>query len=508
MNRRSRTMFWLAALALVVMAAGCGGGGGDGGGGGGGGVAAGTFVKAVAPDLSTNTQFGPFNMSAYRRAMHLYRASDIKGAGYVKAVSFRLNGDLAAAVTCPNTTVRLGHTSKTQFDGIDNTFAGYVEEGKGSFVTMIDNTTVSIPTGSAGAYYALNFTTPFYYNGVDNLIVDVERTTVCSGEVGNKMETGVGYNGQLYSSSSPATGNASANYQQIKLTFAGGDDAITFGGASSNFWPFSQEMPRVQMLYLADEIDGSGPITGVGFKIQTLTTQASYTYTIKMAHTTKSALTTTFADNVDKGAPVTVANGTFTVPANVPAGSYIWISCNGSFSYNGTDNLIVDIDVSYGSGDTYFMVASTTAGRRAWGYHGDVAATGLSTTTYEAKLRFNGAPVTVLPPSTGTAVSSQVLGSGMAGQLQSLYPSTLLGTSGTINSLYVRLDSSTTVTTASLTNYKVYMGHTSKTQLNMAETYDSNMTENATVFSGTLTIPAGKKGGGLDQDPAGPRLLV
>jgi hypothetical protein len=169
-------------LSLVVfMSIGCGGGSSGGGGGGDSSgttpLADGTFEKYFAPDSSFLSQTGPFNTSDYRHAMHIYHSSDIKGSGYIESIAFRLNTVLGADVTCPNTTIRLGHTSKTEFDGVDDNFASYVEEGKGSLVTLVDDTTVTMPAGLNGDYYILTLDSPFYYNGIDNLVVDVERTT-------------------------------------------------------------------------------------------------------------------------------------------------------------------------------------------------------------------------------------------------------------------------------------------------------------------------------------------
>jgi hypothetical protein len=100
-------------------------------------------------------------------------------------------------------------------------------------------------------------------------------------------------------------------------------------------------------VYLASEISGSGPITGVGLKTAATTTTGTYTYTLKFAHTTVSQLSLTFTDNYTSGSPVTVVNdGTFTIPEGVPADTYIWIPFPGTFTYNGSDNLLIDLYMS------------------------------------------------------------------------------------------------------------------------------------------------------------------
>jgi hypothetical protein len=78
-----------------------------------------------------------------------------------------------------------------------------------------------------------------------------------------------------------------------------------------------------------------------------LTTANDYVVTVRLGHTTLSALAGSFAANFNSGAPVTVASGlSFKVPAGIPVGHPIWIPLSGVFNYNGTDNLIVDIEVS------------------------------------------------------------------------------------------------------------------------------------------------------------------
>ena len=56
------------------------------------------------------------------------------------------------------------------------------------------------------------------------------------------------------------------------------------------------------------------------------------------------------------GSPVNAANAvSFTIPANVPANSYVWIPLpDAVFNYNGTDNLILEFDVTAATGDTSF----------------------------------------------------------------------------------------------------------------------------------------------------------
>ena len=162
MIKKNLLLLFTILSALVLGA--CGGGGGavpipvpdpDPDPVGGGGLVTAEFTKTIAADVSTGGTIAPFNTSDYRRSMFLYRASDVKGSGKLTSISLRLNQDLVTAASCPNTTIRIGHTSLPEFDGVDNNFASYVEEGKGSLITGVNDTTVNIPTGVDGDYFKI-----------------------------------------------------------------------------------------------------------------------------------------------------------------------------------------------------------------------------------------------------------------------------------------------------------------------------------------------------------------
>ena len=181
----------------------------------------------------------------------------------------------------------------------------------------------------------------------------------------------------------------------MQFLFSGGDDAVEYGGAGSSDLPFGS-LHRTQMLYLASEINGAGPITGIALQTSATTTTGSYTYTLKLGHTTLSELTTSFAANYNAGMPSTlVSSGSFTIPAGVPAGEYIWIPFPGTFTYNGQDNLIVDIDVSSGTVlNAMRFTEGVGAGRMLGGATGSDGTTmWTGTSMLNTKFRFNGGPL-------------------------------------------------------------------------------------------------------------------
>jgi hypothetical protein len=494
-----RIVLFIALTGLLGVAlAACGGGGG---GGGAAAPAAGTFTKEAFKVTGPGPWPGVFDTSySAARVQNLYSGTSgsnrLSGAGYITKVGFKAYSDVTTAFTCTGVTLKMGHTS---LSALTSTYANNVEQGRGSMTTVVQDKIITIPTLSAGDFITIDLTTPFYYNGADNLVIDYTRAGTCGGGVYLTYDDTATWDQALFGGDiASSTGQFLDPPINTKFTFAGGDNAVELGGSSSSgAAPFGSVHWRLQTVYLASEVNGKGPITGFGMKTATTTTTGAYTYTLKLGHTTLSRFTSTFADNYTNGSPVTVvSNQTFTIPGGVPANTYIWIPFPGTFTYNGTDDLLVDLDVSNGIATNSMLYTSVSGSARvAAGSTGSSTANiGMIGSVLHAAFRFNGGRVMVLPNVTESA-SDQVLGNGTAGQIQSIYESALLGTSGTIENVYVRLSSLDTPTAASLTNYKLYMGHTAKTTLSMSDTYASNMDGMTTVFSGTLTIPAGLKSG-------------
>jgi hypothetical protein len=434
------------------------------------------------------------------REQHLFFAQDIKGSGYIESFSLRYYNDEAVSTNCPDVTIKMGHTS---LSALTTTFANNVEQGRGSLVTVLAGA-VTIPAGSAGDYFTITLDQPFQYNGVDNLVVEFVRTAACDNNIELDSTDVVYTNVSLQNpSSGAATGNLYNNYPNAKFTFAGGDNAIipTAGTTSGNSYPFNLNPAvgrKVQLLYTADAIDGSGPITGIGMIVGWLaTTEQEYTMTVRLGHSTLADLTTTY-DNNFSDTPVTVASGVvFKVPADVPVGETLWFPLlDGTFTYNGSDNLIVEIDVtdnSSATGITWWRHNSPVGNDvRLFGDTGAATGDGVDQMGYHTEFRFNGGAIIVMP--TGNSTSGQVLGGvDPGGQVQSLYRNSDLGTAATISSVSVRLDDDSVATT--LINYKLYMGHTIKTAFDTADSYASNMDGSALVYSGILEVPSGLKAG-------------
>ena len=487
-----RRVFSLLPLAMVAAAlTACGSGGG--GGGGGSVLATGGFTKTFGPADDNNNSY-PFNFTD-QKVQLLYTAAEINGSGNITALRFR-RSSATGQQTCPNTTIRLGHTSLA---ALTTTFGNNVEEGRGSQITVVNDATVTIPAGSAATWFEIPLTTAFNYNGVDNLVVEVERTTACSATIFTDVYTAAS-DRRAHSSAPDATSGVADHNQTtangadaiqnwMQFVFSGGDNGVLYPNAVGNAYPFTPIAAgqHVQMLHLASDINGSGPVTGIAMiSNESPTDAASYTVNITLGHTSLTALTDTFADNFDSGTPVAVATAlTFNVPAGVPAGTPIWLPITGSFNYNGTDNLIVDIEVSNAVGNTLWRLDNTLPGQRVFGAVGNPTGT-VGSGGYHTAFRFHGGSMGLI--TDGNLFSVYPFNGASDPKTQALYRATELGTGGQITKVACRLNSATSTAT-DYPNFEVVLGHTDLTEL--TATFADNMDDATTVFSGTFSLPAG-----------------
>ena len=493
-NRIIKVVRYFSLLSVIglglVSIIGTGGGGSGGGGSGSGGgttpLATGEFTKTVTL-ASTADWSSPFS-NIDQRQQQLYLAGDIDGAGYIQSIELRFNGN-SAGCSCPDATIKMGHTS---LGGLTTTFANNVEQGKGTLETVRTGA-FNVPAGSAGDYFTIILDTPFLYNGVDNLVVDF-LVTACDASINLRRDNSTLVNGALYYGNlTSLTGALYTAVLHTKFNFEGGVNPVEYAPlpALGNSYPFGGTREKVQLLYDATVINGSGPISGIAMRVGLgATAEQSYTYTMRVGHSTLTDLTTDFNGNFS-GTPVTVAdNAVFNVPAGVPMGDYIWIPMpDGSFNYNGTDNLIVEIDVSSSTGITYW--GNDTIGpnlTRAYGDSGSGTALVLDTEKYHINFRFNGGPMDVI---TAEDQTWSLPFSNLDLKTQILFDTWQLGTGGPVTGISFRLEADSV-----LSNYPaatVVLDHTANTVL--STTFADNLTDPTTVFTGTLSVPAGLKAG-------------
>jgi len=486
MNNKTTSWLFLVIASAMFLAA-CGGSSGGGGGGSGGGSTAGTFEKEVAPAVT-----GPFwGLFSHLNNIHtqlLFPANEIKGSGYITAIKLRYGADLPVVINCPETFIRLGHTSANP---LAINFASNVEQGKGSLQVVHGPSTVSIPAGMTGDYLTINFSTPFYYNGVDNLVLDVTRTQLCNFSFSEEFTGSLPAGIAIYTNTtSDANGSLLTGRPNMTFVFAGGVNEQDFGAGTTNFWPFSNETPRVQSLYLASEINGKGVITGIAFQLSSMSAQQTYTATVRMGHTTLTTLNDIYASNYNAAPPVIVADTvSFTVPAGIPADGWFWVPLpDSTFEYNGTDNLIIDTTVTAGSGNTT-LVADNIAGRRSSGMDNAApAGDGVDDFIYHVKLRFKGSSMDVITAGNNPGRPPF---DDQDNRIQMLFGPSDMGSAGNINKIAFRLDADSIA--ASYPSFEVVLAQTANASLD--STFANNLAGAMTVYSGTFQVPAGLKAG-------------
>lgn len=502
MNRKIHhhlTIILCGCAALLFTA--CGGGGGNGSAT----LATASFAKSFG-SVADTANYYPFSSQDDLKVQTLYLADEINGSGNISALRFNRSANVLTDLICTNMTIRMGHTNLT---ALTTTFANNIETGQGSLQTVLNNQTVTIPAGAANDWFEVPLSTSFQYNGTDNLVVELEKSSACSGvSVGVALTVTNSVNRRAVSyavDGSPGTAEHNlvtadaVDQTQIwmKFAFNGGVNKQEFGGASTNSWPFCGTVgsePREQLLYLASEIDGSGPITAIGFQLNdTMTAAGSYTTTITMAHTTLTALTSDFTANYDLGTPVTVANNvTFSIHAGLVAGDWYWVPLpTASFNYDGTNNLIVEITTPETTTPAECAPnrAAGVAGARNWGHPGDTSGI-VDTVKRHTKFRFNGAPMTVAETNVA-AYGVPFDGAGTGAIIQALYGAHVLGTGAAIESVSFRLGS-TLASSVSLPGVRVVLGNTTLTDLGV--TLADNMDDATEVFNGTLDLTAASAG--------------
>lgn len=501
LENKLRNLAVMAASVFALVACGGGGGGGDHGGG----LGSGTFTRTFSPASNGGNQV-PFGIGTFGdvTSQGLYTPAEVGASGRITMLRFQNMLANTGPITCPNTTIRLGHSNLA---ALTATFASNLNVG--SPVVVLSNATVNVPA-TATTWFDIPLTTPFDYNGVDNLVVQVDRTTVCQGTAAifgvNSTTSSAGrraFSGATDTTAGTAqndttTGVVDSVLPWMRFVFTGGDNKLEFGGtniaANSNSFPWSANK-RTQHLYLASEINGSGPITGIAFQANFQNTvAATYTYTIRLGHTTLTQLGTSFAGNF-AGSPTTVANAVtgFTIPAGILPGEWFWVPIpDGIFTYNGTDNLIVEVSVPAGTTFNYVRMFPGVAGRRLFNNSDAAAATGtVDDNHYHIALRFNGASMNVIEPNL---IGYQVPFSPTVALTfaQFLYGNHAMGTGGAINRVGFRLNADN-ASPVVFTGAAITLGHT--TLADLTTTPGSNIDNPIQVFSGNITIPGGLKAG-------------
>ena len=220
------------------------------------------------------------------------------------------------------------------------------------------------------------------------------------------------------------------------------------------------------------------------------------TYQVTLSHVAPAITTinsTTFSNNVGSNTTV-VAQG---VSARLPEGTTRWwIPLNGSFNYDGTSNLLVDVVATGVSGGGFSIAYQSAAGQRVLFSDSTLAAVGEyppASRGLEPKLRFAGGTVDIISGSPNSDAARWFTANAANAIDQYLYLASELGTGGSINRMACRKLTASTTMMTDYTNFEVVMAHTAGTTLDT--TYASNLLSPVTVFNGTYTLQEGVRQG-------------
>lgn len=140
-------------------------------------------------------------------------------------------------------------------------------------------------------------------------------------------------------------------------------DVHTVGGGApdnGNTYPFYGSSPafRWQTMWFQSELGETGPVTKIEWQTWTQTGVGGeyQNCDILLCHTGFSALTSTFALNYGGKTPVNVFHGLYALRRSNPL-DWVTVVEPSNFTYNNTDNLLIEISWQTGSGaPNYFWI--------------------------------------------------------------------------------------------------------------------------------------------------------
>jgi len=177
------------------------------------------------------------------------------------------------------------------------------------------------------------------------------------------------------------------------------------GGNTIPFWANSSYYPqmRFQTMWLQSEISEAGDITNIEFQMYSGYTGYGGTFNgckILLCHTTATTIGSTYATNYGGGTPVAVFDGTYVLASN-PGGSWVSIVKPTNFTFNNTNNLLIEVSwTSFTGGGTNYMYYSSGGPGRIYAASA-TATTGTVEAGYWQKARITVESVGVAPTSLG-----------------------------------------------------------------------------------------------------------
>jgi len=275
-----------------------------------------------------------------------------------------------------------------------------------------------------------------------------------------------------------------ANAEKVTIGDVSVAEEITIGSAGNstydapynNYYKYSTN----QMIYKASEIGRSGKVTSIAFRVATSTSCPTTEVKVYLGH--KSSTFSGTNDYVSSSNLTLVYSGTPTLGQSV--GWEPIVFNQGSFDYNGTDNLVVVVTkkcLNYKENLKYYY--SEASGCMLY-RRNDTDSTYGNVTSMYAYYASSSRPVIKIsiqgPVSSNNAPYNNFYNYSTN---QMIYKASEIGRSGKITSIAFKVATSTSCPT---TEVKVYLGHKSST---FSGTNDYVSSSNLTlVYSGSPTL--------------------
>nr|MBA3707967.1 hypothetical protein [Planctomycetota bacterium] len=282
------------------------------------------------------------------RTQVIYLASELGAAGNISKLSLTVTGVPNNGSATPNTlfnwTIRMKQTALSSYPASPSWDSGWT-------VCYQADTIVS-----ATGLVTFTFTTPFPYDGVNNLLIDFSHNDNSYSANGLVTSTTMGVNRSIYYYSDSGFGNdpllwngigngstvpapiLSTNIPNVQLTIT--PALVTVGGgAIAKDFPLHavNHDARTEAIYLASEIGVAGNITKLALNVSTIPGQVLNNFTIRMKNSPMSAFT---------GAPASWDQGSWTTVyqanENIAVTGWRTFTLQSQFPYDGVSNLLVD----------------------------------------------------------------------------------------------------------------------------------------------------------------------
>jgi hypothetical protein len=333
------------------------------------------------PEMTTSY---PFGLGPQMHYQLLFNKSQVGGEGVIRR--FSLNRTSSQVGNYSNFRIYMAHTNRTQ---LSDTFAN---NNNGTLIEVFraDNLVVNSSNGDTWIHFDL--TGNFTYDGHHNLVIDIQWVgwggspvilTVYSGAIPRR----------LWSTTGAATGTLNNNPPQTMFQFDAVNNAVVDDGKIGWNLPFSTNWNqlRLQELYNYTYLNQSGVIDKLNFHLQdnALKNTVLQNFSIRLAHSSNDTLDANF--NMHAITPwVEVFNRTSYNVIGNPNFEWITFDVDDTFTYNGIDNLLVDIrhrGVGNPGVNMFTYINWTTVGDfTIWG--GSYAASTGTPVTYRHNMQF------------------------------------------------------------------------------------------------------------------------